>query len=104
MSSVALAPDYSANDAVKDMQCIVLQFSIDEMAEDTGSTPRAIEAVRAGENAMQWWKIVRAARRNPRFRAQVMALLGSEGETDPDFVQGISLLFNSMARRGAFNQ
>lgn len=100
LSSVERPEALTANDVAGALKSIVLQFPIADVAKDTGSTTRAIENVRAGECGMQFFKIVNACRRNPRFRAQIMALLGCEGETDPDFVQGISLLFNSLARRG----
>lgn len=82
----------------KVVQCVALQFSIDEVACDAGATPRAVESVRAGDNGMQFTKIVNWCRRNPLARAQFAALLGCETEVDPDFVEGLSKLRNYYVR------
>ena len=92
-------PILSADEVNKELRDLAREFSVAEVCEDTGSTPRAIENVRAGECGMAFYKVVNWSRRNPRTRARVMRLLGCEGETDPDFLEGLHLLIQAHVRR-----
>jgi hypothetical protein len=67
----------------------------------TGGSVRAAENVKAGLNAMSLTNFLNACRAIPELRALAMELMGCEGETDPEFVKGLSLLMNSFARRNA---
>jgi hypothetical protein len=92
-------PPLSTSELIRETQCIVLQFPTHQVAEEQGASPRAIENQRNGESAISLRNAINWARRNPRVRARFMYLMGCESETDPDFVQGISLLFNEFVRQ-----
>jgi hypothetical protein len=94
----ALRP-LTRQELMRECQIIVLPIPIKEAAEQADTTPRAIENVRNGESGLSFLSVCNMARANPRVRGQVMKLLGCEGETDPDFVQGLSLLMNSLVRK-----
>jgi hypothetical protein len=91
-------PPLSTAELIRETQGIVLQFPTYQVAEEQGASPRAIENQRNGESAISLRNAINWARRNPRVRARFMYLMGCESETDPDFVQGISLLFNEFVR------
>jgi hypothetical protein len=90
----------TTHEVIREVQGIVLQFPIKQIAAQAGSTPRAIENVRNGESAMSLRNFFNLCRANPRIRALAAPLMGLE-ETDPDFVQGMSLLINSLSRSRA---
>lgn len=91
-------PPLTTSELIKETQCIILQFPLAQVAEEQGNCPRAIEAQRNGESSVSFLKAINWCRRNPRVRAQIMRLMGCDAETDPDFVQGLSLLINAYVR------
>lgn len=91
-------PPLTTPQVIRGVQSIVLQFPIKQIADEAGSTPRAVENVRNGECAMSLRNFFNLCRANPRVRALAAPLMGLE-ETDPDFVQGMSLLMNSLVRQ-----
>lgn len=72
-------------------QCIVLQFSTEQAAEEQGSCLRAVEQQKNGESGISTVKLINWARRNARVRAEVAALIGLSGRvTDPEFMEGLT--------------
>jgi hypothetical protein len=96
-SSPALRGPLTTDQIIKEVQGIILQFPIKQVAAEAGSTQKAVEKVRNGENAMSLRNFCNLCRANPRIAAMAAPLFGLE-ETDPDFVQGFSLLMNSLVR------
>jgi hypothetical protein len=94
-----LAP-LTTDQVIKEVQGVVLQFPTKQVAAQAGSCPKAVEKVRNGENAMILRNFLNLCRANPRARAQLVRLAGYE-ETDPEFVEGLSLLMNSLSRSRA---
>lgn len=93
--------ELTQREVMKTCQVIAFSRPIKEMAEIADVVPRAIENVRKGESAFSLLSLAKISRVDPRARALAMRLLGCEDETDPDWVQGISLLRNFMARSPA---
>ena len=96
-NSSALSP-LTTSDVIRETQCIVLKYGTARAAEEQGASPRAIENQKNGESAISLRNMLNWCRVNPRVRAEFMALMGCDCETDPDFVQGISLLMNKFVR------
>jgi hypothetical protein len=92
-------PPLNTDQLIRETQSIILQFPTQQVAEEQGASPRAIENQRNGESSISLRNAINWCRANPRVRAEFMRLMGCDGETDPDFVQGISLLMNAMARQ-----
>jgi hypothetical protein len=91
-------PPLTTSELTRETQCIVLSFPTSQVADEQGASMRAIENQRNGESSISLRNAINWCRRNPRVRARFMQLMGCECETDPDFVQGISLLFNEFVR------
>lgn len=91
-------PPLTTDGVIKETQRIILRFPVRQVAEEQGATQRAVENQRNGESAISLRNMINWCRANPRVRAEFMRLMGCDGETDPDFVQGISLLVNKLVR------
>lgn len=74
-------------------------FSAKEVAAASGASVKAAQNSREGLNAMSLAHFLNACRAIPELRALAMELMGCETVVDPDFVRGISLLQNALARR-----
>lgn len=72
---------------------------VGQIAKAAGSTKRAAENIKSGDNGMQMAHLVAYCRNDPVFRAEFFKFCGGHMETDPEFVAGITMALNSLARR-----
>lgn len=92
-------PGLTKQEVMRECQVIALSMPMKVAAEKADVTPRAIENVRNGESAFSLHSFLNLCRQDPRTRALAMRLMGCQGETDPEFVEGITLLYNQLQRR-----
>jgi len=76
-------------------------YSAKDVAELTGCTARAGENAKQGMSGLSMGSIVALCRNDPIFRAEFFRFCGGYLETDPEFVAGITMAMNSLARRKA---
>lgn len=70
-----------------------------EIARITGLSIKAVEAMRLGESGASSQTITTWCRNDPHFRAEYFAFCGGYVESDPEFITGITMALNSLARR-----
>ena len=83
-------PQLGRNDLIREVQSIILQFPLKQVAEEQDATTKAVESQRSGDSAMSLLAAANFARSNVRARAMFMRLFGCSGRvTDPDFMEGV---------------
>ena len=83
------------------VSAVLCQFPAKVIARASGSSVRAAENIRQGDNAMSLVYFLRACQQIPELRSLAMELMGCETTIDPEFQRGISMLMNSFARQQA---
>jgi hypothetical protein len=95
----SVLPPLTRTEFIRQTQEILCEFPSTQAAEEQDATPRAVESQRNGESGISSLRLINWARRNARVRAHVARLIGlSESITDPDFMQGASLVADYFAR------
>lgn len=89
----------TVEEVTKSVSSTLRPFEAKDLAHATGGSIRAAHNVREGLNAMSLTGFLNACRAIPELRALAMELMGCDGETDPEFVRGLTLLLNAHARR-----
>lgn len=80
-----------------------LRRPIKEVARLTGLSTKAVENIRSGEAAASGTTISTWCKNCPEFRTEYFRWVGGYMETDPEFVKGITMALNSLARRNGVN-
>lgn len=76
-----------------------LRRPIKEVAKLTGLSTKAVENIRSGEAAASGTTISTWCKNCPEFRTEYFRWVGGYMETDPEFVKGITMALQSLARR-----
>ena len=77
-----------------------LRLSIKELCKLTGLSEQAVKNLRLGTAGASAQTISTWCRNDPQFRTEYFQWCGGYIETDPEFVAGITMALNSLARRG----
>lgn len=91
-------PPLTTQELTRECQVLALNFSTNEIVDNSQASLRAIENIRNGESGMSLKTFINFCRANPRAREMVKPLMGYGDECNPAVVQAISVLMNQLVR------
>ena len=80
------------------VSAVLYKFPAKVIAKASGSSVRAAENVRQGENAMSLVYFLRACKQIPELKKLAMELMGCETTLNPDRERALAMLVNSYVR------
>ena len=81
------------------VSAVLCQFPAKVIAKASGSSVRAAENIRQGDNAMSLVYFLRACQQIPELRSLAMELMGCETTINPDRERALAMLVNSYMRQ-----
>lgn len=81
------------------VSAVLYQFPAKVIARASGSSVRAAENIRQGENAMSLLYFLRASKQIPELKKLAMELMGCEETINPDRERALAMLVNSYVRQ-----
>lgn len=96
-----IAGTLTTRSVTEKVSAVLMRFPTKVIARASGSSKRAAENARQGDNSMSLTYFLRACREIPELRALAMELMGCETTVDPEFVRGIAMLQNAFVRQQA---